>query len=806
MNKNQESRKAIRHDAATRPERVPYHPVYFFMVAIGITAALWQHGHPFYTLTLLALVIPCSLVAYVPYRYFPLFARRVVMTLITCSALAWGLYRLTQRVTPDKIMIESICLFILVFAFSPRAKNYGYMLLVSVLLLLYGALMPRSVYLLLIPAAFVLTMFMIYGSRINGLAGDSDLKVRVFKYNWGKILLHLLMVCGFWLYFYALMPAEEMKGEGLFVTSFRNLYSSYFPPDVNEWFKSEQRRKGKSGPTTPGKEPVTAGKQGPKVPAKSKDGMQSSGKGAGPPGKDMVFRVKAPVKLYWLAQIYDYYDGDTWFATDKMTRQKHNHKNIPIRPLKLEFIMEKWLSPVLYSAFRAEYYDLGSVMSSQVESNFYHSRFKNNQHFPATPFAYGVNSVVYSEQVLRNRKNNWTEQLNKKHYMQLPGNISPRVKELAKELAGNIKDPYEKAVALRNHLREKYAYKQESKAPPTGREAVDFFLFDLKEGHCEYYASALAVLARLNGLPTRVATGFSPGNYNALSKLFEVHEYHAHAWTQIFFEEYGWLTMDGTPPGYIVSRTTPFGMGVLGDPFGNEWKVRPPELAIRTQELATPDPSQKADGNDELFADKLLYDVVMLPETIGKLADSLISKLKIKKLENFSFSNAFNKLRKTLENAYRSLRNRLLNMLDWFKANIILGILCALVVAALMAITPLIARALHRRYERYRCGKWLKNAHEFHEKAPDKAIRNCYMATRKMLEINGFPRINNMDLIDYAAQLQRTHNELGSDALAVFFLYNQLEYSSFPATPAKAGTALKRSLHIAEFINENKAA
>jgi transglutaminase-like putative cysteine protease len=806
MNKNQEIRKAIRHDSAARPERVPYHPVYFLMVAVGITAALWQHGHPFYTLTLLALVIPCSLAAYVPYRYFPLFARRVMMSLITCSALAWGVLRLTQRVTPDKIMIECICLFILVFAFSPRAKNYGYMLLVSVLLLLYGALMPRSVYLLLIPVAFVLTMFMIYGSRINGLAGDPDLKVRVFKYNWGKILLHLLMVCGFWLYFYALMPAEEMKGEGLFVTSFRNLYSSYFPPDVNEWFKNTQRRKGRNGPTTPGKNPVTAGKQGPKVPAKSKNGMQSSGKGAGPPGKDMVFRVKAPVKLYWLAQIYDYYDGDTWFATDKMTRQKHNHKNIPTRPLKLEFIMEKWLSPVLYSAFRAEYYDLGSIMSTQVESNFYHSRFKDNQHFPAAPFAYGVNSIVYSEQVLRNRKNNWTEQLNKKHYLQLPGNISARVKKLAKDITENIKDPYEKAIALRNHLREKYAYKQESKAPPTGREAVDFFLFDLKEGHCEYYASALAVLARLNGLPTRVATGFSPGNYNALSKLFEVHEYHAHAWTQIFFEEYGWLTMDGTPPGYIVSRTTPFGMGVLGDPFGNEWKVRPPELAIRTQELATPDPSQKTDGNDELFADKLLYDVVMLPETIGKLADSLISKLNIKKLENFSFGNAFRQLRKTLENVYRSLRNRLLNMLDWFKANIILGILCAFAVAMLMAIIPLIARALHRRYERYRCKKWLKNAREFHEKAPDKAIRNCYMATRKMLEINGFPRINNMDLIDYAAQLQRTHNELGSDALAVFFLYNQLEYSSFPATPAKAGTALKRSLHIAEVINESKAA
>ena len=97
----------------------------------------------------------------------------------------------------------------------------------------------------------------------------------------------------------------------------------------------------------------------------------------------------------------------------------------------------------------------------------------------------------------------------------------------------------EKALALRDYLRENIPYKLYSDPIPEGRECADYFIFELKTGHCEYYATALAVMARLAGLPSRVATGFSPGNYNTLTNQFEVYEYHAHAWTQIFVEDRG---------------------------------------------------------------------------------------------------------------------------------------------------------------------------------------------------------------------------------------------------------------------------
>ncbi len=557
-------------------------------------------------------------------------------------------------------------------------------------------------------------------------------------------------------------------------------------------------RKSNTGVTMPGQKPTTAGKKGPKIKAKSKQGMSSDGSGAAPPGQDLVFRVKSPAKLYWVGQMYDFYDGDLWSATHYMTRQKKMKKEDNSKTIQLQFTIEKWISPVLYSAYRPEYYNFSNLFSPKLDSCFYRSSFAKNQNYPGLPFTYSVHTAISSTEVLKNSKDNWPERIPMKHYLQLPSKkISKRLRELAKTLTESAKDPYKKAILLRNYLRTNYKYKQSSEKTPPGREAVDFFMFNLKEGHCEYFASSMAVLARLCGLPARVVTGFSPGNYNALTKIFEIHEYHAHAWTQIFFEQYGWLTLDATPPGYIVSRTTPFAIGQLHDPFGNEWKVRPPELAMKVQEMATPGDSDGANVKHGL-ADRMLYDLVMLPETIGGAMDRLIEKFKRadQRRRGFSFRKAFTKIKNAFEKLRISLKNRILNMRDWFKEHIILGLICCAGIALVIMMIPLVFAYIRHIYEKYRCKRWIREAVEKREQSPRQAIHNCYLAVRKMLELNGYPRINNMDLLDYAALLGRKEQELGNNTLAVFFLYNQLEYSPFPVNAAKARIAIKRTIVI----------
>jgi len=109
--------------------------------------------------------------------------------------------------------------------------------------------------------------------------------------------------------------------------------------------------------------------------------------------------------------------------------------------------------------------------------------------------------------------------------------------------------PFDKAQALADYLRTdpRFTYSTRIDGPPAGRDIVDWFLFDPNGqiGFCQYYATAMAVMARSLGLPARVAAGFAPGQ--ALSKnLFQYRAANAHVWAEIYFPGYGWQNFEAT--------------------------------------------------------------------------------------------------------------------------------------------------------------------------------------------------------------------------------------------------------------------
>ncbi len=131
-------------------------------------------------------------------------------------------------------------------------------------------------------------------------------------------------------------------------------------------------------------------------------------------------------------------------------------------------------------------------------------------------------------------------------------NVTPEVRALAKQIVqdANAKTPYDMAKALAHFLTTSpdLSYATNVGAPPADRDLVDFFLFDAqsgRRGYCQYYASAMAVMARSLGLPARVAVGFSPGTLIAPSQ-YEYRESNAHVWAQVFFPGYGWQTFEAT--------------------------------------------------------------------------------------------------------------------------------------------------------------------------------------------------------------------------------------------------------------------
>ncbi len=133
-------------------------------------------------------------------------------------------------------------------------------------------------------------------------------------------------------------------------------------------------------------------------------------------------------------------------------------------------------------------------------------------------------------------------------YTSVPDTVPQRVYELAFLIARNKKTNYEKVAAIVQYLNsDNYSYSLTPNETPNGRDFVDYFLFDLKEGYCTYYASALAIMARIVGVPTRYIEGFSMPSKKNRDGLYEVKNIHGHAWVEAYFPQVGWIPIDPTP-------------------------------------------------------------------------------------------------------------------------------------------------------------------------------------------------------------------------------------------------------------------
>ncbi|MFH0902960.1 MAG: DUF3488 and transglutaminase-like domain-containing protein, partial [Pseudomonadota bacterium] len=160
-------------------------------------------------------------------------------------------------------------------------------------------------------------------------------------------------------------------------------------------------------------------------------------------------------------------------------------------------------------------------------------------------------------------------------YLQLPANLPSRVIDLAKAITVNATGPYQKALAIQNYLAASYRYTVEIDSDPAA-EPLDHFLFQRKQGHCEYFASAMAVLLRAVDVPTRSVNGFRGGEWNDYGGYMAVRAGDAHSWIEVWLDTVGWVTFDPTPPGGQVSRRSGLRrfltrMGLIVDTFHLKW-------------------------------------------------------------------------------------------------------------------------------------------------------------------------------------------------------------------------------------------
>lgn len=130
-------------------------------------------------------------------------------------------------------------------------------------------------------------------------------------------------------------------------------------------------------------------------------------------------------------------------------------------------------------------------------------------------------------------------------FVQIPEGFPESVAELSRQLTAGITTPYDKAKAIEAYLRS-IPYNDAIPAPPAGRDPLEYFLFDIKEGYCDYYATAMAMMLRVAGIPARTASGYAEGLFDEESGAYFVTERDAHTWVEVFFPEYGWVEFEPT--------------------------------------------------------------------------------------------------------------------------------------------------------------------------------------------------------------------------------------------------------------------
>ncbi len=139
-------------------------------------------------------------------------------------------------------------------------------------------------------------------------------------------------------------------------------------------------------------------------------------------------------------------------------------------------------------------------------------------------------------------------------YAQSPSNLDPRIKQLALQITAHATTMYDKMAALENYLRENYTYDAAITAPPPGVDGTSWFLFQSKRGFCNYFASAMTLMARELGIPARMVAGYTNGKLNTKTGEWVISGVDAHAWTQVYFAGYGWINFEPSATFSLFSR------------------------------------------------------------------------------------------------------------------------------------------------------------------------------------------------------------------------------------------------------------
>ena len=279
--------------------------------------------------------------------------------------------------------------------------------------------------------------------------------------------------------------------------------------------------------------------------------------------------VQAPTGRYWRVKVFHEYTSDGWTNTDTDTILiGENERDLAFPELVLReevtqtMALKRNLGPsgIIIAAGQPLRSNLPlQAMVSYITREQAGLRVDIDMTLPPVP---GDPSILYSrkalkagdayqvvssvpavdEESLQKAKTNYPSWV-KPRYLQLPESFPRRVRLLAEQITAGEETPWDKAKAIEGYLRQ-IPYNDQIEGPAAGQDGVDYFLFDARQGYCQYYASAMVVMLRAVGIPARYVQGYSQNVKE--EGVYHILEKDGHAWPEVFFPGYGWIEFEPT--------------------------------------------------------------------------------------------------------------------------------------------------------------------------------------------------------------------------------------------------------------------
>jgi transglutaminase-like putative cysteine protease len=265
-----------------------------------------------------------------------------------------------------------------------------------------------------------------------------------------------------------------------------------------------------------------------------------------------LFRVRSEEPLHWRGGTLDYFNGVRWLSTARHSEERGSEISYGVerRQVEQRFEVLNARTDLVFGGYQITYTDLGSV-----DRKFDGSWVARSQLEEGTTYRVVSEVPQPTERQLRRSGAEYPAEV-RERYLQLPGNVPGVVGETAEEieLIYSPNTPYDRVRAIERYLRYDggFTYNIDVDFGRADR-AMEEFLGEGRTGFCTQFATAMALIARDMGVPTRVVYGATTGERVAQNE-YVVRGQNMHTWVEVYFPRVGWYPFDPTP-GFAMPQT-----------------------------------------------------------------------------------------------------------------------------------------------------------------------------------------------------------------------------------------------------------